>query len=259
MLSRIKSVLKKNKGDTFIGLIDENAVGKALFKEEYSMTFRLCAFIKNNEHLQEKEVVVYKRIPNFEYIIKGLEPLTIVEFTGEQISYHGQNRINLSSIIKTKTSHPELQKVLEKRLEPIIFKSEFFGNFLLDRRSNWFESKSMWLNEEIELFLSGDLSDIPELEKQAIQLFKEQSQWDLKFRNKIAKDLLTLRNENWIEEKENLLTEEEFIGKIKLENLVIHNEGDFEASYNDGDTFWGHCISIDGNLDGTLNEASIQG
>lgn len=259
MLSKIKSAFKKKKGDTFIGLIDEDAVGKASFKDEYSMTFSLCAYTKNDEPLQEEEAVVHKIIPNFDYTIKGLEPLTIVELVGEQISYHGQNRINLSSIIKTKTSHPELQKVLEKRLVPVIFESEFFGNFLFDRRSNWFELKSTWLNAEIELFLSGDLSVIPELEKQAIHLFKEQSEWDLKFTNKIAKDLLALKNESWIEENEKPLTEEEFKGKIKLENLVIHNDGDFEAWYNDGDTFWGHSISLDGNLDGSLNEAGIHG
>lgn len=223
------------------------------------MTFSLCAYIKNESSIIEEEVVVHKKIPNFDYSIEGLEPLTMVELTGEQVVYHGQNRINLLSVINTKIHHSELQKILEERLTPVEFKSKFFGNFTLDRRVNWFETKTRWMDTEIVLFLSGDLNEVSELESQAVQLFERQTEWDLRFRNKITEDLLALKNECWIDENENPLTEQEFQEKISLESLIIHKNGDFEAWYNDGDTFWGHAISVDGNLDGQLNEAGIHG
>lgn len=259
MLSKIKSLFQSKSGDTFIGLIDEDGVGKGSSKDQCTMTFSFCAYINNDGILLENEAVIHKEIPNFDYNIKGLEPLTIVEIRGNQISYHGQNRINLSSVVKTGVHNEKLKKVLEKRLKPVIFESDFFGVFILDRAPNWFEVKAKWIDNEIDLLLSGTLDDLPELELQAITLFNKQNEWDQKFRNKITSDLLELKNESWIEEDENPLTEIEFQGRIKLENLQIHNNGDFQAWYSDGDIFWGHSISLDGNLNGQLDDAGLQG
>lgn len=259
MIAKIKSVFQKKQGDTYIGLVDEDGLTKGSSKNEYSMSFSLCAYSKNNGPLEEKEAVVHKIIPSYDFSIEGLEPLTIVELTGEQISYHGQDRIRLISVNKTKTTHPELQKVLQKRLEPVTYKSEFFGTFLLDRRAGWFEAEAKWLGTEIELFLSGDLGDIPDLEAQAIQLFEKQAEWDSKIRARITQDLLRLKNDTWLDEDEDPLSEQEFQEKIQLDNFVVYKDGDFAAWYNDGDTFWGHSISVDGNLDGRLTEVGIHG
>ena len=32
-----------------------------------------------------------------------------------------------------------------------------------------------------------------------------------------------------------------------------------EFFFDDGDTFWGHSITLDGNINGTLDEAGIAG
>ncbi|WP_299556949.1 DUF2262 domain-containing protein [Seonamhaeicola sp.] len=259
MISKIKSLFQPTKGDSFIGLIDEDGVGKSSFEGECSMTFGLCAYIKNNNPVETKEAVVHRKIPNMDYTIKGLEPLTIVEFRGEQIDYHGQNRINLLSIVKTESSNAVLEEILQKRLEPVEFKSEVFGSFILDRRSHWFETKAQWKNQQIELFLSGTLADIRGLESTAIKLFIESDKWDEKIKKKIASDLLSLKNESWIDENESPLSEKEFLSKITLESIVIHDEEDFEFWFNDGDIFWGHTISVEGNLNGHLDKAGIHG
>lgn len=259
MLAKIKSLFRGKSGETFIGLIDEDGVAKGSSRDQFVMTFSFCAYIDSNGELQEKEAVLHKVIPNFDYKVKGLDPLTIIEVKGEQISYHGQNRINLSAIVKTDLDHSELKEIRDKRLKPVTFVSKFFGTFLLDRGANWFEIKAEWLNKEIDLLLSGSLDDLPELELQAITLFNKQNEWDQKFRKKIANDLLQLKNESWIEEDENPLTEIEFQGRINLENLQIYENGDFQAWYSDGDIFWGHSISLDGNLNGRLDDAGLQG
>src|SRR5690606_1292634 len=122
----------------FIGLINENGMSRSSFQDESSITFSLCAYSRDRGPVEENEAFVYMKIPSLEYSVAGLEPLTIVEFTGEQISYHRQNRIILSSVIKTNSNHPELQSILDRRLEPVIYKSQKFGNFILDRRLDWF-------------------------------------------------------------------------------------------------------------------------
>lgn len=249
----------KQNADTFIGLIGEDGVGRSSYMDECSMTFTLCAYVKNNGALQEDEVVVHRTIPDLEFSIEGLEPLTIVELTGDQIIYHGQNRINLSIVQKTGADHPELQDFLRRRLEPVVYASKDFGNFILDRRTNWFETKATWSGHEINLFLSGALSDMEQLVDQAKRLFDRQSDWDAKFRDRITDDLLSLKNENWTEEDEKLLSEQEFRERLKVDSIVIYVGDDFEAWFDDGNLFLGHSISVQGDLGGQLHKANLQG
>jgi hypothetical protein len=259
MISKLKSLFNQSNGDTFIGLIDEGGVGKYSSENKCFMTFSLCAYIKNDNSIETREAIVHRKIPNMNFAIKGLEPLSIVEFKGEQLDYHSQNRINLLSVNKTNTTNPKLEKILQKRLEPVEFKSEYFGTFILDRGSNWFEIKTEWNNHQIELSLSGSLADIPDLESTALKLFNESDKWTEKVRKKISSDLLSLKNESWIDENESPLSETEFLSKLTLESIIIHEEENFAFWFNDGDTFWGHSISLDGNINGQLDRAGIHG
>ena len=67
MLSKIKSLFQSKSGDTFIGLIDEDGVGKGSSKDQCTMTFSFCAYINNDGILLENEAVIHKEIPNFDY------------------------------------------------------------------------------------------------------------------------------------------------------------------------------------------------
>jgi len=39
----------------------------------------------------------------------------------------------------------------------------------------------------------------------------------------------------------------------------VHEDGEFEFWYDDGDLFWGHVILVDGNIQTGLSQASIAG
>ena len=259
IFSKIKSLIKPYKKDIFIGIIDENGVGLSSSKNVCSMSFNFCNYVINDEETIHGEVTVYKKVPSMDYTVKGLDALTIVKISGEKISKNGQNRIKLSSIVQSNYKHDRLNDKLEERKKPVLFKSKTFGIFVLDRGSGWFETNAFWNDVEIELFLSTDLNQIEDLETLALKIWEDQTKWDLKLKAKISNDLLKLKNEAWLEEEESSITMDEFQSKLVLENIVIFKDGDFEAYYNDGDLFWGHSISVEANINGSMSDAMLSG
>ena len=47
--------------------------------------------------------------------------------------------------------------------------------------------------------------------------------------------------------------------RIGLSSVSVHEDGEFEFLYDDGDLFWGHAIQVDGNIQTGLSQASIAG
>lgn len=46
---------------------------------------------------------------------------------------------------------------------------------------------------------------------------------------------------------------------IAFESISVYPDGDFQVYFMDGDLFWGHCIIVDGNLNGTFSSAQLAG
>jgi uncharacterized protein (TIGR03067 family) len=59
-----------------------------------------------------------------------------------------------------------------------------------------------------------------------------------------AKQLLSLKNEVWLDEDEAELTPNEFRQRMRLEAITFDSGGSVTFYHNDGDLFWGHCIQI---------------
>ena len=74
-----------------------------------------------------------------------------------------------------------------------------------------------------------------------------------------AEEMLELKNDNWLEEGEEELTEEEFVKKMEINSVFIDTDNAVSLYYDDGDMFWGHAIvvQLDKSLD--FKYASIEG
>lgn len=70
---------------------------------------------------------------------------------------------------------------------------------------------------------------------------------------------MKLKNENWLEENEELVTAELFKKRMRLEKIAVYPNGEFEFWYDDGGLFWGHTILISGNLNEGPTNADIPG
>lgn len=249
----------KENNDIFTGIVTEDGVVKSSFMDETSMSFTLCAYIKNDSDIIEDDIYVTKEIPSIGTKVRGIEPLTIVQISGEEFTHHAQKRIRLNKILKSNVHNDRLEKILAKRKEPVIYESSTLGKFELDRRLDWYEGKTGWNGKMIDIFLSGGLEKIENSEKNAIFILHNQQDWDNYIKAKICEELLSLKNDSWLEEDEKPLSADEFISKIHLESITFNDTEEFQMCFNDGDIFWGHAITVETDLKKNIVDIGIAG
>jgi hypothetical protein len=144
--------------------------------------------------------------------------------------------------------------------KPVVISTETFGDLVLNRQIGWFEGKVNWNGVRVAVhFHTDENNSIESGLRTAETLCSDQSQWKRKVDAFAVKELLSLKNDSWLEDDEAPLTAAEFIRRMKLESISISGDGDFEFWHNDGDLFWGHSIQIRGNLKEGLTDADIPG
>ncbi len=169
----------------------------------------------------------------------------------------------LVEVVDTSYKDPELEAVLAEALKPVFYDDEVFGRFELDKRVKTFEKDVEWAGEEATI--SFDL-DEDEVMKDALEtghkLFADQEAWDKKIREFAADELVELAND-WLQDKEDAevdeITKEMFMDLMEIDTICLNPEGDFNIYFYDGDMFWGHCIIVDGNINGEFESADIAG
>ena len=96
--------------------------------------------------------------------------------------------------------------------------------------------------------------------KRATDFVKELEKHAQSARDYAVESLLTLKNETWIEAKdEEPLTPEQFKEWMVLDSISIDSDGDVSFYHSDGDLFWGHCILVTMNSQNNFNSADIAG
>lgn len=130
-----------------------------------------------------------------------------------------------------------------------------------------FEPEYQWFGGETKLedraiALNLELAErdqalelIPALQK----VTKDLASLDLAARRYAAEQLLETKNDSWLDEDEEELTEEDFIGRMTLESLTVDEDGEVTMWYEDGDLFWGHSICIRQSQEGEWLSAEMMG
>jgi hypothetical protein len=77
--------------------------------------------------------------------------------------------------------------------------------------------------------------------------------------NVIIRDLLHLKNSNWLQEEEGPLTEKDFINKVRLTSIIFSNDMSFDLDFDDGDIFAGHTIVVPVTTNRKVKNATIEG
>ena len=171
-----------------------------------------------------------------------------------------ENVIEAKEIINVKPDSEE-SDFLKKQATPVAFIDEQFGLFELDKSVNNFNGKINYQGENIRVALDG--------EKEYIETFRKlYADFETVLKNAAnyaAEELLELANDwgedDWDEDDGEYvpLTEQDFIERLTLQSIVISEEGTYSLWYDDGDMFWGHAISVDGDLQNGITDASMEG
>lgn len=169
-----------------------------------------------------------------------------------------------SAIFAGKSTQPrnaiQLMKVVEELRKPVIIPTTRFGDLTLDRSIGWFEGEVEWNGKSIRItFHSDENQDISQGLEVAEKLWNDQMSWNQKVNDYAIKELLPLKNDNWLDDGEAPLTKKQFKSHMTLRSVSIYPDGDFEFWHDDGDMFGGHLIQISGSLEDGLTQADIPG
>ena len=147
------------------------------------------------------------------------------------------------------TNDAELIGYAQEELRPRYFNDAFFGTLILDRRSNCYEGNVPWGSASVRLSLdadeNGNLSAIPQ---SARDLWAQQPTWSERVLQYATEHLLDTKNDFWLEEEEECLTPQQFKSRLHLTAVTIGSSGAFVFCYDDDGLFYGHSISVFGNL-----------
>ena len=77
--------------------------------------------------------------------------------------------------------------------------------------------------------------------------------------NIIIDRLLSLKNEDWLTDDEEVLSKNEFIKRIKVASIMFFDDLSLEIMFDDGGLFWKHVIVVRLDKDKNLTDAFIDG
>lgn len=133
------------------------------------------------------------------------------------------------------------------------------GTFTLDRAVNWWEAPASWNAQAVQVHIDRDGGDEPALFAIAEALWADQKKWDRRVRDFAARELLDLKNGNWLGEDEKEFTPTRFKARMVLQSVTVSAGGKVGFTFDDGNLFWGHVIQVRGTLTEGPTHADIAG
>ena len=245
--------------------------GWAKVDDMQSMTVKLIAWKDADGQLIESPLWISKKINKgreidtveFEKIKSAIKSESLVQLKvkvlKEAPNPNRDARARLISIMEEPVD-TELTELLEKSKKPMIYKHPIFGELELSRTIDWFEGKAKWLGEDISISASLDKKHKPDSSLDTLEtLFKEQKIWSKRITDFAIKNLLELKNGEWLNDGESEVTAEYFAKAMQLDSIVADPDGRFAFWHSDGDLFFGHSIEISGTLSDGPTRADIPG
>jgi hypothetical protein len=249
------------------GVVYPSGVGASKSQGDvlWHMTFSLAAWANPDGPVQRTKVLVRRDIDDSE-LESYRERLTNYGVVALEVglvedSTFGGPHAFLHAVLTETPTNDELFRVADDLRNPATTEDQLFGTFTLDRRVNWHEAQTVWGVDSVRLALSSDSDDetFPQDSlAHARTLWSEQERWNGEIRDYMVKELLDLKNGNWLDEDEAELTKEEFLDRVSLKSITVSSDGRIEFWYADGDMF-DHSIMVSGSLDGGIDDAGIHG
>ena len=171
-----------------------------------------------------------------------------------------QTRAVVEKALVVESPDHDLEHLSERLRKPVILSTEAFGDLILNPRLDWFEGKAEWNGKTIEIHFQKSIDGTIALALDAARrLWPDQAEWKRKVDEFAVMDLLSLKNETWLDEDEKPVTVTEFKERMRLTAIQFTRDGKFEFWHEDGDLFWGHAIVVAGNLHDGPTKADIPG
>ena len=172
------------------------------------------------------------------------------------------NRFMVVDVLEENVENDELLAILNDYRMPKNFVDKTLGKFEFDRIDEFFAGKielegrmislTIYHKDNLETLrlICENLNDFVEKASRyaAMKLLEIGNQWQEDAREK--------------DDKSVPLTEDDFVKRISLNEIVIDDaeeEGEYTLWFSDGDIFWGHVITVSGNIKSGFTDSNIEG
>lgn len=248
------------------GVVSASGVGGCISHGDdlWTLRFSLSGWKKLGGSLQKSELTISKRVPegSIAFFQNRMEPYDVVRIRVRlcEKSLSGSPQALLLDLIGRDDSDTELSAYAKALQEPVLFQDPLFGVFTLDRRVDMYVAVADWQGRPVRLFMrAADPASQASALGVARSLWAAQGQWQKTITGCAVEKLLGLKNEHWLAEGELPVTAQEFAKRITVAEISVKADGSFEFFHGDGDLFWGHCITVSGNLTDGPKYADIAG
>lgn len=174
-------------------------------------------------------------------------------------------------VIEQNITFEPLEEILTEYKREVKISDDVLGELILNKDFEAFESSIKWCGNDVNISIKVDInneSDWNDIISTAADIVKNQQKWDSIIRKYAAEKLTELAND-WAydaydeedEESEEPpeITEQEFAERIELSDISIYKNGKFTFWFYDDDMFWGHSITVEGNIQNGCSDANIEG
>jgi hypothetical protein len=221
--------------------------------------FTLAAWSISGQGVIERDLYVMRAVaPNSEYF-SDYPSFTIHRM--RVLLSKDSTRAVIEKVLTLDKPNNRLLELGRELRDTIVVNSDLFGKLVLNREMDLFEGKAIWAGMTVALDLPTD--DRKSINHSALQiaaaLWGDQAKWEREMERLIIKELLPLKNSEWLNEGEAELSQATFLKRIRLGSVSIGAVGNFEFWYKDNGLFGGHVIEVRGNIDKGVESADISG
>lgn len=180
--------------------------------------------------------------------IRFTKQLVEDQLRGKVIRYFG----------KTRKDKELLAAAADKR--PPTIRVEGFPEFQLDRDSDGYATTIAVGRRKVRLLITSDRKRTLE---SVCGKIRQQNLFKREYQNRLLtvleRDLLPLKNEDWLADEEKPVTAAKFRSSLKLSDVEVTSSGSYECIFDDGDQFFGHDLVVRGNLKSGPKQADLYG
>ena len=200
---------------------------------------------------------------NWQYYFAPLEAFRIkVRPKKPEFSHPEQRCFMLVAVLEENVTEPRFDPIIEEYNTEVTYEDEDFS-LELNREYDWFEGEILYTDEEVQFTVeTTELSELQDILKSFKNATKGKfNRWVATLKTFATEKLTPLANK-WQKEADATapeITPERFAQRMSITSIILFEEERFCIYFDDDDMFWGHAIAVYGNLNGEIEEATIEG
>ena len=249
-----------------LGVVHPGGVGAGILQGEklWTLTFSFVAWRIADQPVQHRELFVRRLVKEraIAHYQKAIRENVAMRIRARVVnpSVFGRADALLEQVVGPTRSDKELNAELKRLKKPVRIKDPDFGTLALDRQASCVEGKMSWNGRRVRLCLeTAEPDEVEKALRVARTLWSGQKQWNTKVQAYAVKKLLPQLNKVWRDEDERPVSAQQFLKQIKLWNVAVWPEGEFEFWYDAGDLFGGHSMEITGDLKKGCTDVDLTG